>query len=562
MPNTTVADLHSDQLFQTHSAIDAVTFGLSDGIPLAGSSGFEPLTVRYEAASDRYTISIPGRTKSFEPSDLSSTDIDGLSYHVIVDDMERDVLMVATQPLRGGAANKYVGYGYWQHDLVEGDDQKGYSQNARLNFFTYGFPTQANAVPRSGHGSWAIDLFGIATTQGGTDLYLLTGPGEFDVDFSSASFSAHVDATSRNGTTDEVMSGATSFWAGGHLVSDGRFAGNATFYNELGQFGGAIQGQFFGPNAEELGAIISATGYRAPGPDVRSEKNFAGVITGQRSNAPPISLTLTNIVSDFSSWSQIVELTTSRRASPPAGGHSVFLGDQENILLRVDGDIVFSSTVFGNFEGTFSSTDLVSRDNRFSVYTKTIDGKPTTLEMFRPGPANSDIALSYASFGRWSTQHTNENSWLIDRFHYFSYGFGTRAGLLMNRSGTARYEGVVHGTGAGGDGVPFEVGGASFFDVDFTNAVYSGAMDLQRLATDGSVAALFGRWDFSDRLHAGSMGRAELQGPAEYQAWGEIHPGFYGPNGEEISALFKIETLAFEGPDSFSIVGATVAKER
>lgn len=557
VPNSSVTDLHSNEQFAVRSVVDEVRFNIDGRYSYEGKNGNQALTISYDAAAGRYTVTTSERSRSFVASDIANARIPGTNYYVKVDGPERDVLMLATQPRSGTVPNKYVGYGYWQHDLIENN-----IQNAHFNFFTYGFPSPATAIPRSGSAGWAIDLYGVATDSGFAP-YILSGPGTFNIDFDTANFSAHVNVKLQDATTDEDK-GTTNFWALGYVSGDGSFTGNATVYGGSAEFAGPIEGRLYGPNGEELGATVTGTAYRGYGTDAVSGKIFVGAITGQRDPlATPVAMTLSNLVGDISSSSQVAEITTSPALAPVMGKSTFYYyGAEEEITLKANGDIRLTSPVYFGFEATFTQADRIGQTTIFDSYRKTVANKVTTLEMFRPGPVNSEINLTYASFGSWSTAHKDDDGRDVFRSSYFVYGVDTRAALIMNRTGNGHYDGVVHGTGTLKDALTFRVGGTSFFDIDFTNATYSGALDLQKLAADGSVATSLGRWTFSDRVMQGSLNGAGLTPPAAFTSVGEIQPRFFGPNGEEIGALFQVRSTWMEDPNPIWISGATVAKQK
>jgi hypothetical protein len=127
----------------------------------------------------------------------------------------------------------------------------------------------------------------------------------------------------------------------------------------------------------------------------------------------------------------------------------------------------------------------------------------------------------------------------------------TPRNLLSARTGTGRYDGIVYANGASSDGHFYDIGGTSRFDVDFSNHRYSGSLLLS--ASNGPS---FGTWTFNSTMVAGLMLEANFtQDPG-----GSIQPRFYGPDGQEIGATFRLTSGALGAAGAVSISGVTVAK--
>ena len=133
--------------------------------------------------------------------------------------------------------------------------------------------------------------------------------------------------------------------------------------------------------------------------------------------------------------------------------------------------------------GQFTINDKIpSTDQNFVSYRKTFNGQEVMLELYRPGSANTELALTYASLGRWSTSIKNGTVVAENSRVYLAYGLETPARLLSAKTGTGHYAGVVHGAGANRlNGATYDVTGTSRFDVDFSNQRYSEALPWQAL---------------------------------------------------------------------------------
>jgi len=557
-PNTMVTDLHRDEAFAVDSVTDDVQFNIDGRFSYDGTSGTDRLTISYDAESNSYTLSKAAATQSFAPSDREPADLSGRTYYVVTTGDRRDVLLLGHQAGDDLAPTRYVGFGYWQRDLIEGD-----IQNAAFDFFVYGFPSPASALPRTGFASWEIGLYGVSTIGGWAPM-IHSGSGQFNVDFQTANFTARANLVIRDAATDKIVEDAGSFIAEGMVSGNGNFSGQALLLGASEPLAGPIEGAFYGPEAEELGATIIGAGDRV-GSGADMHKVFVGALIGTRTDtANPVSQTLVNIVSDVASSSGVAEFSSGSSPFPvPSSGASVYLDpvETQQVTITPAADLILSSSAPWGLTATFSSQDQIAQTDRFTTFRKTIDDHETTLELFRPGPANTELALTYLSFGSWSFETTDGYGGLQFNQRYFTYGFPTPASLLMSRTGSAHYAGIVQATGSWGDGDHFGVGGTSAFDVDFTQETYSGALNLDRLAPEGGVAATLGQWTFSDRLQGGMLANAGLVGPDDHPIAGELQPRFFGPNGQEIGALFSIAPISADTPGAVWISGVTVARE-
>ncbi|MCW2363995.1 MULTISPECIES: hypothetical protein [Sphingobium] len=556
----TVNDLHSSQTFAVSAPSAAVEFDL---YTLQSSSGVydrKALTISYDAVNNSYTLTTPIRSQTFTPEDKEAGNSPNQLSYVIggASSGTRDVLMIAHQQFSQTDPNQFVGFGYWQHDELEGAKQK-----ASFSMFTYGFPTPEANIPRVGTAAWDIDLFGIANSSGYSPQGL-GGSGVFNVDFLTGDFAATADVQIVNLVTMEPGEFTSKFEALGRLGSANSFAGTVLVVGPHA-YAGSIEGQFFGPNAEEIGATILAT---LQGDPTLNREGFVGTITGRRNPNPnPINLNLMNLQQDLMVETTVAQFRsgTDPGTAFPAGTTTMlqdFLG--QVVTLATDGSVKLTADFLPGLNATFASTDRVGQNSRFVTYQKTIDEVPTELGIFRPGLANADIALSYASFGYWSTHTVKENGGFDAIRSYFPYGFQTPLNMLAVKTGSAHYSGVVYGTGAFGDAQPFEVGGSSNFDFDFAMSRYTGALDLHQISAGGSAGAALGRWTISSGyITSGIPYGGGLVGPVEHSSGGSILPRFYGPNAEELVARFVIgtPTTGQPRPGEVWIAGVTVAKQ-
>ena len=531
--NASLTNLQYSQSFTNDADTATVAFDLTTKTGISGSSGGSTLTIHYDAPSQSYTLTVDGRTQSFAPADIDTAHTDaGSTAYFKHDGVNLDHLTLFKTLPGQTHATQYVAQGFWQRNVVSGS-----RQDAQYSAFTYGIPSPATAIPRSGTAAYSIDTFGFASKPGQEPISFF-GNGSFSVDFAAGVFSAQAFTTETKLVSgSELVGGGLDLMATGRLSSsDGTFSGTAAYQGQLGIAGGPLAGRFYGPSAQELGASFAGTG--ADGLAV------AGSFTGSRdATLTPDNLTLTNLTHEQHFYTHL--------ANSRVGGL-----DWQNAETFVYGPP--TSDLYG---GQFTSADkIASTDPNFTAYRKTFsssyDSEDTTLELFKPGPANSQLALTYLSLGHWSTiLNSGAGPQPIDQ--YFIYGLETPAQLLIGRTGSAHYQGIVYGIGDGG-ATRYAITGNSHFDVDFGAQSYSGAMSLSGAPKSGGGSVNFGSYDFTAQLASGQLVPAGITQSG--QILGQINPIFYGSDAQEIGAPFSLQTPSSGPAGTVAITGVTVAK--
>lgn len=540
--NSNIAGLTVDQTFTSSSATTTTTINISPASVESASSTRSTLQVRYDAASRSYTVESQGRTQSFAPADARSSTTPGETVFAKTDGSVRDYLTLVTTPYTGSTANRYIGLGYWQRNTVSAG-----RQDTIFDSFVYGLDTAATAVPRAGTASYATDTLGFVTAPGKVPR-AFTGAGTFDVDLSLGVFAARASVLEYDLTSPDTRSGGgIEYLAGGKVTSGNGFAGNFTYGGTDTRVSGQVEGKFFGPGAEELGATFSA--------DNAAGSAVTGSFTGQRTGSALTNLSLRNLTTE-----QLFYVRESNYELRNAFGGSTYTSTYQGIAqmtLRPDGGVSFTGAVSNVPYGTFTAANRVE-DGRpsFITYEGIVDGKSARLSLYRPGPANPELQLTYASFGVWEGGST-QGYGAFNGKAYRTYGIETPRDLLSRRTGSASYNGVVYATGVRGTGGEFAVGGTSRFAVDFGAQRFSGALTLTDKAAS---AAEIGTWTFADSLFLGLPINTALRSGETAQ--GTITPGMFGPDGEEVAASFVIQRDTQTPADSLVITGATVAKRQ
>lgn len=266
------------------------------------------------------------------------------------------------------------------------------------------------------------------------------GDGQFDIDLAQGVFLT----TGRLVEYDLVGSGGSSFLeieGGGALTSSGRLSGLLSYSGASGP----LEGAFYGPNAEELGASFLATN--------KFGTVLNGAMTGQRDGSltPTRSMTLLNITQDALLGSSIVGVEVLTPAGQALG-----------IVRSPDGGpiggVVLTPTGPRDIQLTIGAISDLARDQvqpreNFTRYTgQSPTAASVQLDFYNTGAGNSEIALTYASFVTWREQTTDTqfdgSQASVDRTSFLTYGIEPAIAFLNGLTETARYLGAAYGVGA------------------------------------------------------------------------------------------------------------------
>jgi hypothetical protein len=545
--NATLTDLVASQSFTNDAGSTNVSFDTVTRTTINGRTVPGALTVAYDRPTNSYVLTSAGASQTFGPSEVVANDADETRYQR-TNAEGNSYLTIARTPYSGGAARRYVGLGFWQRNT-----RADARQDTQFNIFTYGLETPATGVPRTGTAAFEIDVFGLSAAPG-REGYTFQGRGLFSTDFAAGVFSAQSYVTQRSLVSDNgVSGGGIEIQTAGRIASNGTFAGNILFGGTDGQVPGTLSGRLYGPNGEELGASFSVSG-----------SSMAGSFTGVRTTASqPVNLTLTNLTREQLFYANTGELSITR-----------FQGeDRLNAYARSDGGGQITRQNSETFTygppsslypgGQFTVNDRVAgTDPNFIAYRKNINGQQVSLEMYRPGSANTELALTYTSLVRWSSV-APQNGVTTEEGRLFSaYGLRTPTGLLAARTSTGRYEGVAYGAAANAvTGAQWDVRGTSKFDVDFGTQRFTGGLALRGTGLNGAAAVDFGTLDTSGSISSYSGG---FEGGLSRSGVdvGQIRLGFYGPDGEELAGAFSASLPTGAPNQTISIAGATAARRQ
>lgn len=551
--NTSITELKANQTFANDGGTTNVSFNLASKTTISGRAAPDPLTVRYDVATNSYSVSSAAFGETFSPADRQPDRQTGEALYQHTSAGTKSYLTLATTPYFGNTANKYVGLGYLQRNLITGD-----RQDTSFTTFAYGLDTPSTGVPRSGKGQFAIDVLGLASFPG-SEPSIFQGRGRFDVDFGAGLFSTSTGLTITGLVSGKgIVGGGIELVGGGRLsTSDGSFSGNVVYGSGApSRLGGTLAGRFFGPNADELGASFAGS--------ASDGSAFNGSFTGQRDTSlPPVNVSFATLVTPqlfFGDATTLTARTYKSGAAPQISDYPGLLGSATSRVQLEDqtsGNLSFGTPTSNLPGGQYTVTSIIAGDVNFTTYQKDISGQPTRLQLYKTGPANRELALTYASFGQYSTSGTTDPIIATETNRvFFAYGFPTPSGLFANRTGTANYAGVAYGAAATPSGTIYDVTGTSQFGVDFSAMRLSGSLALK---TSGLATPIdYGSFAFSGPIYAfQSQGVADIAGTG---GTGRFLVNFYGPGGEEAAGPFRLRVA--DGVNAGTLINGVVASKR
>ncbi|MFM6829134.1 MAG: hypothetical protein ACKOVA_02180 [Novosphingobium sp.] len=461
--NTLISDLKSSQAFPTQAGTTTTTFDLTKKTALSGQAAIAPATISYNAASNSYTVAVTGFTGQFSPTDRLPDRFSGEAQYRVSTGNGSNYLTLLTTPYMHSTPNKYVGLGYLQQNTITGD-----RQDTKFSTFAYGLDTPSGAVPRTGKATFAIDVFGLETIAN-IEPRIFQGLGRFDVDFAAGQFSTTTNLTNTGLITGQgVAGGGIELTGGGNLsASDGSFSGNVVYGSSGQRLSGSLNGRFYGPAADEVGATFAGSGANG--------SSFNGSFTGQRDSLTfsPVSISFASLIAQQRFVGDATTLIV-RRPKPGASTTLQVLDSPSQLgtassvaqIQYAPGDQISFGTPSSDMpSGTYTPAMIVAGDANFVTYQQDIVGQTTRLALYKTGSANTEVALTYASFGTYQTTATSDPLQTTANRVFFAYGFRTPFDALGNRTGTASYSGVAYGAAADATGAVSDVVGTPQFAV-------------------------------------------------------------------------------------------------
>ncbi|MCA0210789.1 MAG: transferrin-binding protein-like solute binding protein [Proteobacteria bacterium] len=504
------------------------------------------MTISYDATSQSYTINTSNGSRTFRPQDQTASDSNA-TYYSWTNGSDDDSLMLTKAGDSGAFNYRYVAAGLKRYRAGSGTAE---GMLTRLDAFTYGIRTADAAVPTSGTGSFAIGITGNQAL--GDAVGRFDGTGLLTMDFANLAFTGSGLLTIRYPSnryparSDGPYSPYFGRFATSGILGTGRNQFTGTIDLELlGAFQAALDGRFYGPAAEEVGATFAG-----PGPGNRT---VVGAIIGRRGNAALEYETLGSLLTPV-----MVPASYSSLSYVDNGAGTSF---SSVALGRGDGAIVIDPAPPSYSAGPdFGPANKVPEqsDARFTTYRIGSGENQTVYRVYNVGSGNDQLVLSYATF--LQRQFVGPAGARFNEASIF--------GLLSNysylpRSGHGLYQGVLHGSAIGSDSNAdrFALTGTAGFDFDFGAASFTGTLNPTATNLRTNVASSLGTFTFANGSVPGYNGMSvaffgDIVGAPG--ATGRIDGRFYGPNAQEIAAIFSLTTPG--AGTTLTGIGAVVGK--
>lgn len=507
-----------------------------------GKASKATIKIVYDAPSKSYRIEAGGNTQTFLPSDKDITQSNGATtvYNRSTGG-STDTLVLTNPGTSGHLTYQYVGSGIWQHVTPNGR-----ASSADLAAFTYGVETPDGALPRTGTAAYAIDLRGVAS---GPVASTLDGTGTLQANFASGEVTT-------NGSLNQHYLDNTNY------VAFGKFSGTAQISSASNSFDGVLRlgffnadgtmsGRFYGPNADEVGATFQLMD--------GSSAVAIGTITGRQDpTVPLVNTRLTDLRYDQSF--DIAEVRRSLTYSSSGVVSGMGGPFEENAALAYsasDGSYSVATGV-GVFAFNPSDIDPSRSDNRQTVYENSSGPFSYNLTLYKDGPSNDQIALTYASFGHLQILDGTTSPISTTKIDtYFAYGLKTTQAPV---SGTGHYDGLIFGQA---DAISrtntltnYNLSETASLDVNFPSTLVTGTIAPVGTDLNTGTTRSFGTYSVvgPGDLVPGTSGTGTVLG--------SLSGALYGPNAEEFAGIFHIISPNDQGTTDFvQMQGAVLAKK-
>ncbi len=479
---------------------------------------------------------------------ISSDGANGFRVTYVIGETEETVHFAASD-YGGGSYDKEVDgklYSLWSYtgsmdgaDRNMGSDEFRYfdangasasiDQVSRTNIVTYGLRTDAGALPAgSAHYSGRVNgnVYG-SDAPAFADRTLVLGSFRLTVDFADASLEGDIRRFRIREPGQSTVTLPQTVYADitdGQIV-DGQFTAAWTQVNPdapAGEiFSGDMLGEFYGPNAEEVGGVFNGT---------NDDQVFAGWFGGVR---PTPSVPAGDLVTSASgSHQDLVNQATTRSD----GAVTAIAGD------GADG-FSLTYTIGSDTHEVELGADDFGGDPRFlRTYSERVSDRAFIL---------SDVRNSF--LGSREFDHFNVNAWVVvnytgptsaSDFHtgYVVYGTPTDASGMP--TGPASYEGRMLGGrqphDTAGTGQRNRMRGDLTLNANFDAGTVGGRIDALEFApwvggswqpvTTTTHLSLDGT--ISGNVFAGDVTATTLTG-------GEMEGHFFGPDAAEVGGTFQ-----------------------
>ena len=523
--NASLDPLTASDTFQAYAERASAFYPANGTSPINARS--TNLTVRYDAATQSYTVEEAGSAASFSPADRSARSNRLYELFGTSTGSTSDTLRLTRTGPQGATGTRYAGGGIWLHD--------GTAQGVRqvlMRSFSYGIATAVADIPTTGSASFGVVLTGVqavgqVTTPPG--LASINGSGLLTIDWANRQVTGGGVTYTRSplpgGAAPLLIPG--TFEYNGIALPTGGLDGFMTVGNAGNTGSGTADGRLYGPGAAEVGIAYSVSS----GTPIRSG---VGVVTGARGTVAPAFETMSTLLSDVTlSGFQGEVRIPSAGAGPPAEGSSV-----QTSIATVGAAL--DTYQIGNNQLTSANLVPAESNGRFATYRTSNGTGTTTTRVYRVGSGNAELQLSYASLA--ISDFIVQNAGNLRVSDTYAFGLPT-LGAALPRTGAASYQGVAYGSGyvASATNDAYTLRGTTSLDINWAQATFTGGLALTAAKESTGVVETLGALSFT----AGSLNRATagfnatIGGGAGVS--GSLIGSFFGPTGQELGAAFRFD---------------------
>ncbi|GAA5051820.1 hypothetical protein GCM10023208_12070 [Erythrobacter westpacificensis] len=532
------------------------------------------MVFEYIASSNSYRVTSGSVSQTFPLSSRSSALSSAeANVYVVTSGTRTDSLLVTTNSEDLGTPDnplfRYVGAAIWQRT-----DETATTISGQIEAIAYGIVTPIADIPTTGSADYEVRLYG--TTAFEDTVLPSRGDGLLTVNFGGGSI---------------VGTGELSTLSNGSVTQIDPWRVQGTIYGDTKTFGGifsvtnytggtvSLEGQFYGPNADELGAVYSHnTGLGGP--------IFFGVMLGKDTSLFPTNDSLRAMVVN----ENLAEMGMEYRTQIDTDTGFNFNGGEPNPHTSDGSSVNFSEGAgtfvytagAGTVERALPATRNASLSNAaFDGYsfqtTREVNGEDVaeqhTAYVLRPADDNPELALTYSSLLAFEYRSLDRLTYFDVEQGYVAFGQLTPADAIP-RTGQATYGALLYGqsdntTMSNGRGGNYEVTGTGQFVVNFGAGTVGGS--LSPWLYDPIAGTLTQLGDYTLETGQITYDNSEffpdpaffggIAGPNTPSGSGGYYQGqFTGPNAEELIARWFAQTVDPVSGGQLDIFGAAVGK--
>ena len=551
----TLADVYSSNTPQDHS-LDIIPVGLSidsdsnttksDDLTSSEDLPFVITSIRRSSGGG---YDITGHNEN-SPDDQVTVqflpehcDADGCRISPNDDGVEYQLWTMFTPTKAGDSLSLTSDYDYFSvlHFIAPPDG------NTQRNMVVFGVGTPAAAIPTQGEAIYQTGYFRADAhrhSNGSNELrQRLSGSVRIVANFDMSSLSGKIFSVrgSEPGSSDRVSWSTSSFSiTNGKINSAGQFTAtltgldsnpNASFSESVRGFVGQLLGQFFGPNAEELGGVVSAS-RNVDGTD--NDLNLYGYIASKKFSSenfgPSTTLGSTGLIAgalrDYQvESSQLRASDATARVERTASGWKLTTNGRTFIL---------------------SDSDFASRPQFPETYVTAISEGEEGWFWSETNGFWKTPEFDHFDVKGWSFSETDSSEdYTSSTYDYIVHGDLT-SGSAMPTSGSATYDGRMRAVEHPTDDALFFSASTNYrgdvaLTADFANAEVDGVIDnLESRVGRGSFSSADGGATFNAEISGSNFTATDLNGTGDLSGYqnGNVRGAFFGPSAEEAAGVF------------------------